>query len=377
MRIALVTPGFSAHDSDWCIPALQDLARSLAERHDVHVFATTYPHRNDNYTVKGVPVSSLGDGRQGRLAHTRRMAKTVAAIESAHCNTPFDVLHGFWSDDGGAVTAWAARRLALPNVVTVMAGELTFEPASAYGKRHRPVTGRIARYGARQADTLVVNSEFHAREVKAVLPKLAPAIIPLGVDTVRHRREGAAQSLDGDVAVLCVASLVPVKGHDDLLRAIALARCSRLHLHLIGEGILEGRLRDQAEELGISERVSFHGHVEHDVLPEYYRGASFCVLGSYFESHGMVILEAAACGKITIGTGVGSMPEFCPPEMQSAPGDADALAANIVTVANDVALRARLEDLAEQKVRDKYRLEQSVHVYEHVYQDCQSGRRER
>ncbi len=63
MRIALVTPGFSADDADWCIPMMQNLARSLSRLHDVRVYTISYPHRSGDYTVKGVPVRSFGGGR--------------------------------------------------------------------------------------------------------------------------------------------------------------------------------------------------------------------------------------------------------------------------------------------------------------------------
>ena len=74
MRIALITPGFSTDDSDWCIPVLQDLARHLARTHDLTVYTTCYPNEARQYDVKGVAVRSFGDGRIGRRAWFRRPA---------------------------------------------------------------------------------------------------------------------------------------------------------------------------------------------------------------------------------------------------------------------------------------------------------------
>lgn len=374
MKIAIVTPGFSASDEDWCIPALQDLACRLGERHEVHVFATTYPHRLSEYMVKGIRVSSFGDGRYGRLALMRQMWKTLAGIEAAHHDKPFDVLHGFWADQGGIVTTWAARRLSVPNIVTSMAGELTFEPLIGYGKRKRPIVGRMGRFGARSADTLIALSHFHAHRIKMEQATLEPRVIPFGIDANRFSPRGSAQLLDGQIPVLSVGSLVPVKGHAIVLQAFAIAskQVAGLHLHLVGEGQIEPALRSHVEDLGISRSVSFHGHVEHHMLPRIYRGASFSVLGSYFESLGMVIPEAAACGLVTIGSAVGAAPDFCPEEFLSQPGDSAALAANMTKLATDSGIRKRLARNAVEKVNKGYVLEQSIRAHEDLYRCTKS-----
>jgi hypothetical protein len=44
MKIALIVPGFSAHEKDWCIPALLDYVRVLAQLAEVHVFKPRPPH---------------------------------------------------------------------------------------------------------------------------------------------------------------------------------------------------------------------------------------------------------------------------------------------------------------------------------------------
>lgn len=303
---------------------------------------------------------------------TKRMWKTMVAIKTAHLDTPFDVLHGFWADQGGVVTGAVSRRKSIANIVTVMAGELTFEPFTGYGKRKRPIAGRLARFGARQADALITHSRYHADRIAMEQAAMESLVTPFGVDTERFSPNGRAQALYGRIPVLCAASLVPVKCHKILLQAFELAssRVDGLHLHLVGEGVLELELRRQVKELGMSDSVTFHGHVEHDVLPAYYRGASFCVLGSCFEGHGMVILEAAACGRLTIGCDVGSMREFCPADYLSNIGDSPEFAHNIQRIAADTDLRMRLAEKAHNKVNDEYTMDVAVNALEDIYIDC-------
>ncbi len=369
MRIALVTPGFSADDDDWCIPALQDLARHLAACHDVHVFATTYPHRIDEYRVKGIRVSSFGDGTYGRLALFKQCRRTRLAIQAAHRERPFDVLHGFWTNQGGLVTRGAARRLSLPNIVTVMGGELTYAPLAGHGKRTHLIDGPVARFGALGANRLVVNSNYHANRIRLEQGDLEPVVVPFGTEGERFRPSGEVAALSGDVPVVCAASLVRVKCHAQLLEALAVAarEVSGLHLHLLGEGVLEASLREQARSLGIAGRVTFHGHVEHHRLPQYYRAARFCVLASCFEGHGMVILEAAACGRVTVGTAVGSMSELCPDDLLSTPGDVGLLADSIRQLASDPERARDLGLQAAATVSENYRMKQTAQAMESLY----------
>lgn len=369
MRIALLTPGFSASDRDWCIPVLQDLAISLNARHDVQVYATCFPHDTCEYRVKGVAVKSFGDGKAGRIPWLRRQLRALQSLINDHQKEPFDLVHGFWTDGGGFVGALFKRKYTVPIIVTTMAGELTHEPQIAYGKARRPIAGRLARFGARHADTLIVNSHWHADRLRAAEAGLDPQLAPFGFDATRFEPDGPAVSLQGDTPLLCVASLVPVKGHAILLQAFAAAsaRVAGLHLHLVGQGELEAALRGVTDRLGLSGVVTFHGHVEHHRLAEYYRAASFCVLSSYFESHGMVILEAAGCGRVTLGSDVGSMREFCPAELLTAPGDAPALASSIEALVLDMQRRRSVCATACRNALDNFTLVQSVAEFERVY----------
>ena len=370
MRIALVTPGFSADDNDWCIPFLQDFACGLASAHEVSVFAISYPPRAGDYQVKGVPVNSFGNGRAGRLALLWRMRQVATAIRARHSATPFDVLHGFWANGGGVVTALAARRARIRNVVTAMGGELIYEPRVAYGKGTRSLAGALARFGATRADVLTVSSNYHAERVRRERTGLRPEVVVLGTSGERFTPDGPQKKLDGGLPVLCVGSLVPVKCHEDLLKAFVepARRNSELHLNIVGDGDLETPLRRLTESLGLRDRTTFHGSVEHHELPAYYRGAAFSVISSAFENHAMVLLEAAACGCATVGTRVGLVPELCPPEWTAEPGDLARLAAIMGRFANEPDSRRQLAEDQQQSVGRLWTIKATLDRYLSLYQ---------
>ena len=97
--------------------------------------------------------------------------------------------------------------------------------------------------------------------------------------------------------------------------------------------------------LGLGESVRFVGPQPQSVLPLYYAAADVTVLPSYYESFGMVALEAMACGSPVIASRVGGLVTtvrdgvtgFLVPD-----GDVEALAERIDTLAGDPELRWRL-----------------------------------
>jgi glycosyltransferase involved in cell wall biosynthesis len=97
-----------------------------------------------------------------------------------------------------------------------------------------------------------------------------------------------------DVLVLSVARLVPEKGHDVLVRAVAAADDPKLLLVLAGDGPERGRLAALASELGA--RLVFAGDRPWDQIVEVYAAADVFALLSEREPWAVVVNEAAACG---------------------------------------------------------------------------------
>jgi glycosyltransferase involved in cell wall biosynthesis len=132
--------------------------------------------------------------------------------------------------------------------------------------------------------------------------------------------------------VLHVGSLVPIKDHSTLLRAIAVLKETTpgVHLHLVGGGPLREMLIDQAQALGLSSSITFHGHVARDALARYYRAARVLAVSSRYEAQMVVALEAALCDLPLVGTSVGLVRDFAPEAAIAVPvGDHELLAEGI------------------------------------------------
>jgi len=141
------------------------------------------------------------------------------------------------------------------------------------------------------------------------------SIVPCGVNVglFKPTMRDIARSytgLNGDRIILFVGRIVPQKGIDKLVKAMSCLQDRQgIRLVVIGGDDRSRaeiqRLKDLARSLRIDDSVSFLGLIAHDELPFFYSAADVCVVPSYHESFGLVVLESLACGTPVVATKVG------------------------------------------------------------------------
>lgn len=118
---------------------------------------------------------------------------------------------------------------------------------------------------------------------------------------------------DKQVNLLFVGRLVPYKGADIVIEAVSelskLIR-ERIRLTIVGDGSEKDNLKKQAQELEISDIVSFAGWVDQKETLEFYRKADIFCFPSIREFGGAVVLEAMACGLPCIVADNGGIAEY-------------------------------------------------------------------
>jgi len=112
--------------------------------------------------------------------------------------------------------------------------------------------------------------------------------------------------------LLFVGRIDPLKGVEQLIKTMPLLKKDG-NLRLIVVGGDENsnyeleELKKLADGLSIRESVTFQGLVKQEQLPYYYSAADVCVVPSYYESFGLVALEALACGTPVVAADVGDL----------------------------------------------------------------------
>ncbi len=227
--------------------------------------------------------------------------------------------------------AMVAARLGLgplrgsrPDVVIDSQNGLPFLARLAFGRKvillvhhcHReqwPVAGRrLGRFGWWVESRLSPRLHRRNQYVTVSLPS-ARDLTDLGVETGRIAvvrnglDEAPPDTLEGDRSatprVVVLSRLVPHKQIEDALDAVAAlrGRVPGLHLDIVGGGWWLERLVAHAGHLGISDAVTFHGHVDDATKHAVVQRSWVQLLPSRKEGWGLAVIEAAQHGVPTIG----------------------------------------------------------------------------
>lgn len=229
----------------------------------------------------------------------------------------YDVIHSHYWQSGWAGTL-LARELNLPHVVMFHTlGEV--KNRARFGEQEPKLRIRHERTIARRA-TAIVTASDHERQL---LERYYGAdhsrmyTVPCGIDLdlFQPRDPSLARqrlSLPEDTPLLLwVGRLEKLKGVEILVDAVAELDRRDFTLLIVGgderAASIRAELEAQAAAAGISANVRFEGAVPHDVLPWYYSAADICVVPSYYESFGLVAVEAMACGTPVVASRVGGL----------------------------------------------------------------------
>ncbi|MEM6678637.1 MAG: glycosyltransferase [Pseudomonadota bacterium] len=151
----------------------------------------------------------------------------------------------------------------------------------------------------------------------------------------------------GPVRLIAVGSLVPRKGHDLLIAALAPLASLSWTLTIIGDDTRDPAhaeaLRAAAEAAGLTDRIRFLGATDGETVTALLAAADLFVSASHYEGFGMAPAEAVAAGLPVLCTEAGAIAEATAGAAQLVPsGDAEALTAALATLIDDGEARAAL-----------------------------------
>lgn len=334
-RVLAIVPGFASDLEDAAIPSLRALLLDLvAAGVDVRVLALRHPPGRRDYGVGPLQVRTLGGG-DARGAHRLLLLERARRTAMAMAGD-VDRVIGFWADEPGWIAVQVARARGLPAHVALMGGELAALRGLGYGVGLQRLGRRLVEHALLYADRVSVGSawlgaraEAHPAVQRRRVAGTAPpiAVLPLPLEE-RYRGDAVARrplpAADAPLVVGCAASLVPVKRHAALLRALARDRRGgrEVRLRLAGDGPELRPLAALAAALGVTEAVEFLGALAPREMPAFYRSVDLHLLASAWEAQGMATLEAWACGAAVGGTRVGAIADY----LQTVPPEAAPLA---------------------------------------------------
>lgn len=300
----------------------------------------------------GIPIVWVGKSRWRPI----RLFRIIQELR----REPADVVHSshFYTNLYAGV---AARILGIKSVGAIR-NDLSSELHS---------NGRLAPAQMRSPHRLIANTEL-ARKRAAALSVRNIDVLRNAVTVNGFRREATNDNQEM-IRILCAGRLTEQKRVDRFL--YALRALADTHPELKFKGVIAGggSLRFELEQLADTLRlrpqhVEFVGEVA-DLKPIYLK-SDVLVLTSDWEGCPNVLLEAMACGLPVVATRVGGVPEIVRHGENGflvQPGDVDAIARYISTLAESRALRQKVGIAGRSIVSEKYSPAQLAHELLKIY----------
>ena len=273
-----------------------------------------------------------------RIAAHARAAIADFVVRRAVRRRALGVAHFHYGFAEYDVVRRIVQRAHLPIVATFHGNDLGINTDDP------PTRGAIERL-VRAASVATTVSDALGRRLVEIFPFAAPIArtihnaVPAGflhaVDAQRSDADSAR-----DIDVLFAGNLIPRKGVDVLLRALAIVRERRPTLSAViaGHGTESAALESLAAQLALTDAVRFVGRQERDALVALFRRARVAAVPSRAEPFGLVVVEAMVCGTAVVASEVGGIPEIAAQTggvMLVPPDDPAALAHAIVTLLDD------------------------------------------
>ncbi|MCB0257717.1 MAG: glycosyltransferase family 4 protein, partial [Anaerolineae bacterium] len=164
-----------------------------------------------------------------------------------------------------------------------------------------------------------------------------------------------------DVVALCVGRMVPKKGFDVLIRALATPSLRERPVVgvMVGEGDDKAAWQQLALDLGVAERLRWVGNVPKTAIGRYYNMADVLAMPSVSrpaDGLNVCVLDAMSCGKPVIGTTVAGNPLAIVNETTGLlipEQDADALAGALARLVDDATLRRRMGAASRARIENE------------------------
>jgi teichuronic acid biosynthesis glycosyltransferase TuaC len=398
MHLLTLTPFYptAADDASGCFIAesvgelqRQGIASSVVAVHPMH-HPEPRPEPNaplatwkKYFCLPGNP----GLSTAGRFLH----AALKLHVRQLHTTHPVSLIHAHAALPCGQAAMLLARDLGIPFVVTVHGLDAfsTQQVPGWFGRRCSEASADVYRAAAR----VICISEQVARRVREGLAEAANiTVVYNGVDSSLFSplfspvfspkfspRSGPTLSPAGDSAstnsvILSVGNLIPIKGHDLLLRSVAAIAPGhpQVQCRIIGDGPERGRLQQTTRELRIEDRVHFLGRRPRSEVAAAMKDCTLFALPSWYEGLGGVYLEAMSAERLAIachGQGIEEIIRHRENGWLIEPKNLSDLTAALHTLLSDRPLREKLGRNGRQTILQGYTLAHQASRLSSIYRE--------
>ncbi|KKH16921.1 glycosyltransferase family 4 protein [Methanosarcina mazei] len=246
----------------------------------------------------------------------------------------FDIIHAHFAYPDGASSVLLSQIFKKPVILTVHGSDINEFP------KRKALRHLIVYTLNHVSHVIAVSESLKQNIIKLGIDESKITVIPNGYDPTMFKiidKEKCRIKLNipqNKKIILFIGNLVDVKGINYLIEAMAKIRehDNEILLIIIGEGDRKDKFKLLTQNYNLETYIKFVGPQKHDEIPLWFNACDLFVLPSVNEGFGIVLIEAAACGKPVVASNVGGIPEASNPIARKLvpPKDPDALAISIL-----------------------------------------------
>ena len=298
-------------------------------------------------------------------------AQIVSRVREMHREQPIDLIHAHAALPCGHAAMLLSSELKIPFVVSVHGLDVfsTVQVSGYSGKWCRRISQRA--YSASRR-VICISERVREQVLEGLGKNCRTSVVYNGVDPEMFSPGG--EPPDRSI-ILAVGNLLPIKGHEVLLRAIAslVGEFPAATLEIIGHGPEQPRLEALARQLQIVERVRFLGRLPRRPVAEAMRRCTLFALPSRYEGLGCVYLEAMAAGKAVIGCrgqGIAEIIQHGSNGFLVGPDNEKELVLAMAMLLREENRRRNLGVAARETILDRLTLAQQAENLARIYREC-------
>lgn len=268
----------------------------------------------------------------------------------------YSFIHTHFAVPTGILGVYIAKRFRIKNMLIVHGGDI-YDPTKKFSPHKKWYLRKIVQYVLNHSDIVVAHSQDISQHIKKwyhcqkKIPIIALPYEPNNFIPI-NRQELALR--DDKQYIICIARLIPRKGVQFILKALALIKDVNIEAIIIGDGPEKISLQQLAQQLKIAERVHFVGRITGEKKFQYLYCSDIYILPSIYEAFGIVIQEGMQVGLPLIITPFGG-PKDLVQENENGyiidPSSTVILAKKIEELMHDVNTRKKMKENNKKKIQ--------------------------
>jgi len=298
-------------------------------------------------------------------------SRVLGRVRELHRARTIDLIHAHAPLPCGHAALLLSKELNVPYVVSVhgLDAYSTNQVHGRAGEWCRRMSARVF-HSARK---VVCISEHVREEVLSGGRNISTSVVYNGTDADLF--SPGSDEASHQPSIVSVGNLIPIKGHDVLLRAVATISHAHpgLTLDIVGDGSERTRLSALARALNIADRVRFLGRVPRREVARLIRACTLFALPSRYEGLGCVYLETMSASKVAIGCygqGIGEVIRHGSNGWLVEPDNVEQRAASLSTLRGNSMLRKYSGQQARQTILNGFTLHHQAEALLNIYREC-------